>query len=151
MIGIASVRQMESKKPLGKSLYLTFNTIMESRSHNSYSFLLLLTVKDEKAKQNCYICKQSRPCCRQPLMELRERDHHEKFIHPIQGPLRYAWGLGSVWVTCCHAYYGMYYDDETTAYKPIYLGDCEEQALLRVNHVKSFLADHTGRQGYQDP
>ena len=84
-------------------------------------------------------------------MELRERDHHEKFIHPIQGPLRYAWGLGSVWVTCCHAYYGMYYDDETTAYKPMYLGDCEEQALLRVNHVKSFLADLTGRQGYQDP
>ena len=150
MIGIASMRQMESKKPLGKSLYFTFNTTMESRSHNSYSFLFP-SVKDEKAKQNCYICKQSRPCCRQPLMELKERDHHEKFIHPIQGPLRYAWGLGSVWVTCCHAYYGMYYDDETTAYKPIYLGDCEEQALLRVNHVKSFLADHTGRQGYQDP
>ena len=84
-------------------------------------------------------------------MELGERGHHEKFIHPIQGPLRYAWGLGSVWVTCCHAYYGMYYDDETTAYKPIYLGDCEEQALQRVNHVKSFLADLTGRQGHQDP
>ena len=149
MIGIASVRQME-KKPLGKSLYVTFNTTMESRSHNSY-FSLPLQSRTKRLNKTVTSANNPDPCCRQPLMELRERGHHEKFIHPIQGPLRYAWGLGSVWVTCCHAYYGMYYDDETTAYKPIYLGDCEEQALLRVNHVKSFLADLTGRQGYQDP
>ena len=44
-----------------------------------------------------------------------------------------------------HAYYGMYYNDETTAYQPMYLGDCEQQAMSRVNHVKSFIADLTGR------
>ena len=104
-----------------------------------------LSVKDERALKQCYVCKQSRPCCRQPLLELREQGHHEKFIHPIQGPLKFAWGLGSVWVTCCHAYYGKHYDDETTEYKPMYLGDCEEQAMSRVNHVKSFIADLKGR------
>ena len=100
---------------------------------------------DQEALQRCYVCKQSRPCCRQPLPELREQGHHEKFVHQVNGPLKDAWGLGSVWVTCCHAYYGMYYNDETTAYQPMYLGDCEQQALSRVNHVKSFLADLTGR------
>ena len=49
---------------------------------------------------NCYVCKQSRPCCRTPLLELRENGTHEKFVHPIKGPLKEAWGLGSVWVTC---------------------------------------------------
>ena len=100
---------------------------------------------DQGAFQRCYICKQSRPCCRQLLLELREHGHHEKFVHPVKGPLRDAWGLGSVWVTCCHAYYGMYYNDETTAYNPMFLGGSEEQAMWRVNHVKSFNADLTRR------
>ena len=78
-------------------------------------------------------------------MHLREHGHHEKLVHPIKGPLRDAWGLGSVWVTCCHAYYGMFYDDETTAYQPMFLGDCEEQAMAGVKHVKSFLPDLKGR------
>ena len=150
MIGIASVRQME-RKPLGKHSISNLIQPWSPVPTIPLFFSFLLSVKDQEAFQYCYVCKQSRPCCKQPLMELGERGHHEKFIHPIQGPLRYAWGLGSVWVTCCHAYYGMYYDDETTAYKPMYLGDCEEQALQRVNDVKSFLADLTGRQGHQDP
>ena len=74
-------------------------------------------------------------------MELGERGHHEKMVHPIQGPLREAWGLGSVWVTCCRKYHGMYYDAVTKVYQPMYLGDSEQQALNRVNHVKSFLED----------
>ena len=115
---------------------------MESCSHNSS---LGLTVMDQGAFQRCYVCKQSRPCCQQPLLELREQGHHEKFVHPIKEPLKDAWGLGSVWVTCCRAYYGMYYDEETAAHNPMYLSDCEEQAMSRVNHVKSFLADLTGR------
>ena len=77
----------------------------------------------------CHVCRQSRPCCRQPLIELWERDHHEKFIHPVKGPLIDAWGLGSVWVTCCAAYYGMYYDEKTTAYQPVLLGHSEEEAI----------------------
>ena len=87
---------------------------------------------------NCYVCKQLRPCCRQPLLELWERDHTERLIYPVKGPLRDAWGLGSVWVTCCAAYYGMYYNEETTAYQPVFLGRSEEEAIARSNHVKSF-------------
>ena len=49
----------------------------------------------------------------------------------MKGPL----GLGSIWVTCCGVIYGMYYDDESTAYLPKYLGEHKQQALLRVNHV----------------
>ena len=78
-------------------------------------------------------------------MEPRDRGHHEKFVHPVKEPLKDAWGLGSVWVTCCHAYYGMFYDDETTAYQPMFLGDCEEQAMARVKHAKSFLPNLSGR------
>ena len=106
-----------------------------------FYFFLSPTAMDPKAFQECYVCKQSRPCCRQPLSDLREHGHHEKFIHPVKGPLKDAWGLGSVWVTCCRKYYGMHYDDETTAYQPMFLGNSEEQAMSRVNHVKSFLAD----------
>lgn len=51
------------------------------------------------------------------------------------------WGLGSVWVKRCAAFYGMYYDDEITAYQPMCLGNCKEQAMARVNDVKSFLSD----------
>ena len=78
-------------------------------------------------------------------MELRERGHHEKFVHPIKGPLRETWGLGSVWVTCCNQFYGMYYEEETKTYQPMLLGDSEHQAKNRVNHVKSFLSDLSGR------
>ena len=114
---------------------------VESCSHTSS---LHLTVMDEKAECDlmsirCHVCRPTRPCCRQPLIQLWERDYHEKFVHPVKGPLRDAWGLGSVWVTCCAAYYGMYYDVETTAYQPVFLGRSEEEAIGRVNHVKSFL------------
>ena len=78
-------------------------------------------------------------CCRQALLELRGREHHEKFILSSKGPLKEAWGLGSVWVTCSRAYCGMHYN-ETATYQPIFLGDHKQpaQALSRVNHVKSF-------------
>jgi len=89
--------------------------------------------------ENCYVCKQSWPCCQTPLLELGKQGTHEKFVHPVKGPLKEAWGLGSVWVTCCGAIYGMYYNDETTRYDPIFLGNHYEEAMSRVNHVKSFL------------
>ena len=95
--------------------------------------------------KKCYICKQSRLCCRQPLLEIGECGHHERFVHPVKGVLKDAWGLGSVWVTCCQMYYGLYYDDETKTCKPVFLGGCEQQAMSRVNHVKSFVADLSGR------
>ena len=100
---------------------------------------------DHGAFQRLYVPKRSRPCCRQPLLELREHEHHEKFVHPIKGPLEDAWGLGSVWVTCCGAYYGMYFERQTTGYYPMFLGHDEEQAMLKVMQVKSFLKDLTGR------
>ena len=85
---------------------------------------------DQGAFQRLYVPKQSRPCCWQPL-ELREHEHYEKFVHPIKGPLEDAWGLGSVWVTCCGAYYGMFFDGESDYY-PMFLGHSEEQAMLKV-------------------
>ena len=77
-------------------------------------------------------------CCRQPL-ELREQVHQEKFVNPVKGPLKDVWGIGSVWVTCCHAYYGLYLNRETATSTPIFLGNNEKQALSRMNHVESFL------------
>ena len=135
------------RKPLGKlDLFFIFIKV-ESCSHTSS---LHLTVMDKKAEcdplsTHCRVCQQSRPCCRQPRIELWERDHHEKFVHPVKGPLKDAWELGSVWVTCCATYYGMCYDEKTTAYQPVFLGRSEEEAMGRVNLVKSFLADLTGR------
>ena len=130
-----------------------------------------LTVMD----QRCDTCMQLRPCCRKPLLELREQEpsqwkplkiwghvhqtkfvhpvagdcchqpelreqtHQEKFIHPVKGPIKDAWGIGSVWVTCCRAYYGLHLNRETSICTPIFLGNNEKQALSRMNHVKSFL------------
>ena len=133
-----------TRKPQKVSV-IFFSTTKLGPCPLKFFFLHHPTVMDPQAFQTCYVCKQSRPCCRQPLMHLRKHGHHEKFVYPVRGPLKDAWGLGSVWVTCCHAYYGMYYDDETTAYQPMFLGDCEEQALNRVKHVKSFLYDLKGR------
>lgn len=46
----------------------------------------------------------------------------------IQGALKGAWGLGSVWVMCCGSIYGMYYNDETTHYDRMFLGKSEDEA-----------------------
>ena len=90
---------------------------------------------------SCYVCKQSRPCCRQPLLELGKQGTHDKFVHAVSGPLREAWGLGCVWATCCGAIYGMYHNKETARYEPVFLGNHYEEALNRVKHVKSFFYD----------
>ena len=63
-----------------------------------------------------------------------------KFVRPVKGPLKDAWSKeGSVWVTCCATYYGMYYDKDTTAYQAVFLGQSEEEAIARVDHFKSFI------------
>ena len=89
-------------------------------------------------------------CCRQPL-ELGGQVHQEKFVHPVKGPLKDAWGLGNVWVTCCRAYYGLYFDRETTTCNPMFLGNNEKQALSRVNLVKSFLPTSPVRKNVWAP
>jgi len=88
---------------------------------------------------HCYVCKQTRPCCRQPILELSRKGTHDKFVRAISGPLREAWGLGWVYATCCKVIYGMYHNVVTDCYEPVFLGNRYEQALNRVNHVKSFL------------
>ena len=88
---------------------------------------------------HCYVCKQKRPCCRKPILELGRNGTHDKSIRPVNGQLREAWGLGCVWKTCCGAIYGMYPNYETSRYEAIFLGNHVEEALSRVNHVKSFL------------
>ena len=86
----------------------------------------------------CHVCDQTRPCCRQSLFELAD-NRHQKSVLPLKGEIREAWELGSVWKTCCGAIYGMFFNEVTNKYEPIYLGQDEEAALGRVNHVKSFL------------
>ena len=61
----------------------------------------------------CYVCKQTTPYCRQILFELNEHGTHDNLVRPIKGPLKNAWGLGSVYVTCCGVVYVMYYDVNT--------------------------------------
>ena len=103
-----------------------------------YKWYRLLSEKASTVK-NGIACLQKGKLRRQSLMELWEHGHHEKLIHPIKGELRKAWEIGSVWATCCNAFYGMYYDDESTEYRPFFLGRSEKGALTRVNHVKSLL------------
>jgi len=70
---------------------------------------------------------------------LSKNGTREKFVHAVSGPLREAWGLGSVYATCCGAIYGTYHNKETARYDPVFLGNHYDEALNRVNHVKSFL------------
>ena len=84
-----------TRKPQKVSV-IFFSTTKLGPCPLKFFFLHHPTVMDPQAFQTCYVCKQSRPCCRQPLMHLREHGHHEKFVHPIKGPLKDAWGLGSV-------------------------------------------------------
>jgi len=86
----------------------------------------------------CQVCGQTRPCCRQSLFELAD-NRHPKLVIPLKGEIHEAWGLGSVWKTCCGTIYGMYYDEETNKYQAMYLGKDQDSVLNRMNHVKSFL------------
>ena len=52
----------------------------------------------------CQVCGQTRPCCRQSLFELAD-NRHPKLVIPVLGEIREAWGLGSVWKTCCGTIY----------------------------------------------
>ena len=61
---------------------------------------------------NCYVCGQTRPCCRQTLFELFDNRHHNAVL-PLRGEIKRAWGLGSVWKTCCGTIYGMYFNEKT--------------------------------------
>ena len=106
------------------------SSILVNRSSSRGSMSNQPKSKANSDEVSCYVCKQSRPC---------ERGTHEKFVRPIQGPLKEAWGLGSVWVACCGSIYGMYYNDETTRYDPVFLGNSEGEAMSRVNLVISFL------------
>ena len=86
----------------------------------------------------CEVCGQTRPCCRQSLFELAD-NRHPKLVIPVKGEIREAWGLGSVWKTCCGTVYGMYYDEGSNKYIAMFLGKDEEVALSRVKFVKYFI------------
>ena len=86
----------------------------------------------------CYICNQERPCCRQSLHDLISgRTKHQKIVREITGELAESWACGSVYVTCCNSIYGEYFDIEDMTWKTAFLGKTEEQAMTRVNLVKS--------------
>jgi len=50
-------------------------------------------------------------------------------VIPVMGEIREAWGLGSVWKTCCGTVYGMYYDEGSNKYIAMFLGKDEAVAL----------------------
>ena len=91
----------------------------------------------------CHVCGQKRPCCRQSLFELAD-NRHPKLVIPLKGKIRETWGLGSVWKTCCWAIYGMYNDEESNKYIAMYLRRDEEAALGRMNFVKNLIMQKMG-------
>ena len=82
-----------------------------------------------------FVCKLHHPS----FMDNGDHGPNERFVRPIKGPIKEAWGLGSVWITNYGAYHGMYHDFETERYTHMFLGNTQHQALSRMNHVKSFL------------
>ena len=77
------------------------------------------------------------------LDELR-REQWKKVCKEIEqyGELKATWGLGSICLprkNCIMSGVWGYYFDDCNAKKKRFLGDTFEQALKRVNHVKSFL------------
>jgi len=62
-----------------------------------------------------------------------------KLVISVKGEIREAWGLGSVWKTCCGTVYGMYYDEGSNKYIAMYLRKDEETSLGRVKFVKNFI------------
>ena len=48
--------------------------------------------------------------------DLAAVNHYFNWPITLKGEIREAWGLGSVWKTCCGAIYGMYYDEERNKY-----------------------------------
>ena len=85
---------------------------------------------------HCYICGQDRPCCRQVRHDVIGR-HDQKIVREITGELQEKWAYGSVYVTCCGAIYGEFFDLEDMCWKTAFLGDTEEQANACVNIVKA--------------
>ena len=77
------------------------------------------------------------------VLNLSERlvndNRHHKLVVPLKEEIGEAWGLGSVWKTCCGTIYGIYFDEESNKYVAMYLGKDKEAAVGRMNHVKSFI------------
>lgn len=88
--------------------------------------------------EKCYLCKQDGPCYRLPLDALNTHDE-ERFVRELHGKVREEWGLGPVFVTCCQAIFGVYFDYEMMKSRCAFLCRSEEIALDRINHVKSFI------------
>lgn len=74
---------------------------------------------------SCYVCEKKRPCCCQPLHQIKH-SKHVKVVRPLKGE---KWRLGRVW----HG------NDETLKFDSVFLVNNEDQAMELINHVKSFL------------
>jgi len=88
---------------------------------------------------------------KQEYLDALKREQWKKVCKEIEqyGELKATWGLGSIRIFKCgiclprkncimSGVWGYYFDD-CNAKKKRFLGDTFEQALKRVNHVKSFL------------
>ena len=83
----------------------------------------------------CYICREARPCCGGLVHMMREEKHRG---HTIEVPdLKKTWGLGRVFQNC-RGFEGEYEDEWTGTLKLAFLGRTREEAVKRMNHVKSF-------------
>ena len=84
---------------------------------------------------------------KQEYCDQLKREKWKKVCNEIEqyAELKVTWGLGSIRLNKCQCGYcdfrGMwgYYRDECNVEKKMFLGGDCEQALKRVNHVKSFL------------
>ena len=77
----------------------------------------------------------------QSTLEVAWRNGHSCSLYRGPRNVKAKWGLGPVFVTGCprQQIYGSHYDMELGIYTAAYLGSSEDEALSRMNHVKSFI------------
>ena len=71
-------------------------------------------------------------------------NQHHKLVVPLKGEIREAWGLGSVWKTCCGTIYGMYFDEESNKYVAMYLGKLRRGGSRRPGESCEIIYNVTG-------
>lgn len=89
------------------------------------------------------MCKQPRPCCGVPLHALHalhEHRHHVTHNHDVKlDKLQQQWTpIGTVLRGCCNSIHATY-TDENGQTNTLLLGNTEQQAAQRIEHLKSFI------------
>lgn len=135
-----SKRDMFYCKPVKEEQIAKLERLLDSISNQLKKHIFLIVM----ASKSCYVCKQDRPCCGQPvhLMDTCQGGHTDRswkedteFFEKVVN----LWEPTPIWRNCNGVFYGQLYDVKTGEMRTLVLEHNKKKLIGRINLVKSFL------------